>query len=380
MLMKNYFFSFSSIIILVIIISKNYNITSSRDITCPTYKCSVQEMTDSKCLSVLHETLTSKNKVIYNLSSCGKSKKCSLLSWDNSIGLCVPNIRKSFGGEKCSSDLDCFSQACNDHNICQNKELNEKCFDDKECSKEAVCIYDSSNGETPSDKTCRHLVKIGENCILDESDISGFHSNCQVFAVCSNPFSSIDATNGICVEQNSLEVGKNATNFRACKGNNIILIKEGYYVCANISSTEKSCEIASDQSMECQNEIIVKKGQIIDEKEKKIMEQGICRCEIDGNKHCQVIAGVQFDIYINLIKKKIKENQIVPSNFHIAVFRETFNDKEIAEAYFNSIYDVSKADSCTKQYFLDNFLMAFEKQRFIKDKKTLSFLIFMLFL
>ena len=50
--------------------------------------------------------------------------------------------------------------------------------------------------------------------------------------MCSNFLSTPDAASGVCVEQNSLEMGKNATNFHICKGNNIILLKDGYYICS----------------------------------------------------------------------------------------------------------------------------------------------------
>ena len=50
--------------------------------------------------------------------------------------------------------------------------------------------------------------------------------------MCSNFLSTPDAASGVCVEQNSLEIGKNATKFHTCKGNNIILLKDGYYVCS----------------------------------------------------------------------------------------------------------------------------------------------------
>lgn len=29
--------------------------------------------------------------------------------------------------EKCQSDADCYSQACDSHNFCQDKKVNEKC-------------------------------------------------------------------------------------------------------------------------------------------------------------------------------------------------------------------------------------------------------------
>ena len=65
--------------------------------------------------------------------------------------------------------------------------------------------------------------------------------------------------------------------------------------------------IPRDQSTECINDIIVKNGQEIAPYEKIIQSQGIWRCDIDWEKHCHVIGGVQFDYYINLIRKKIKK-------------------------------------------------------------------------
>jgi len=335
-------------------------------------------MTDKKCFSSLEEYTEGSAKTTIYLSQCSKNEKCSRTSWDSTIGICSKNIRKSFGGESCQSDADCYSQACDSHNFCQDKKVNEKCTDDKQCCKECVCIFDPSNGETENDKTCRPLVKLGDKCILDESDKSGLHSNCPIFSVCSNSFSDPQAINGVCVEQNSLEIGENATNFHACKGNNIVLLVKGYYVCSNVSSTAQTCEIARDQSTECINEIIVKNGQEIDPFEKMIQSQGICRCEIDGKKHCQVIGGPQFDNYINIIKKKINSNEIKPETFHVSAFRETFNDYSIAEAFFNYKYDDSKADLCTKKYFIDNLLLAFENDIFYKINKSLLLLIFFL--
>ena len=343
---------------------------------CPLFKCSSKGMKDNKCFSSAEEYIDGKMHTTIYLSQCSKNQKCTKVSWDPSIGTCTSNIRKSFGGESCESNADCFSQACGSHNICQDKKINERCSDDKQCCKECVCIFDPMKGETKNDKTCRPLVKLGEKCIMDESDIMGLHSNCPVFSVCSNFNSDPKARNGICVEQNSLNIGENATNFRACVGDNIVLLKDGYYVCANISSRAKSCEVARDQSTECINEIIVKNGQEIDPLEKMILSQGICRCDVDGKKHCQVYGGAMFDYYINLMRKKIETGNIVPQNFHVAAFRETLNDYEIAEAYFNYKYDGTKADLCTKKYFIDNSLLAFEGDYLLK----INFLLILLFL
>ena len=363
-----------------LLILKNFFYIFSHHISCPHFKCSMKGMTDKKCFSSIEEYINGELKSTIYLSQCSKDEKCTQTSWDPSIGICSSNIRKSFGGEKCQSDADCYSQACDSHRFCQDKKINEKCSSDKQCCKECVCIHDPSIGETANDKTCRALVKLGDKCILDESDKSGLHSNCPIFSVCSNFVSTPDATNGVCVEQNSLEIGVNATNFRACKGNNIILLVDGYYVCSNISSIAQGCDIARDQSTECINNIIVRKDQVIDPNEKLIQSQGICRCEIDGNKHCQIIGGVQFDYYINLIRRKINNHNIIPQNFHVSAFRETFNDYEITEAFFNYKYDGTKADLCTKKYFIDNLLLAFESEFLYKINKYLLILFFFIFI
>ena len=345
---------------------------------CPLFKCSSKSMKDDKCYSSTEEYIDGKLHSTIYLSQCSKNEKCTKTSWDSSIGICTSNIRKSFGGETCESNADCYSQACGSRNYCQDKKINEKCSDDKQCCKECVCIFDPTIGETPNDKTCRPLVKLGEKCILDETDKRGLHSNCPIFSVCSNFESFPEATNGICVKQNSLPLGHNSTNFRACVGNNIILLQEGYYVCANISAKSHNCEIARDQSIECVNEIIVKSGQEIDTLEKMIVSQGICRCDVDGKKHCQVYGGAMFDYYINLIRKKLDSGNIVPQNFHVAAFRETFNDYEIAEAYFNYKYDGTKADLCTKKFFIDNSLLAFEREHFLDFNIFLFFVLFLI--
>ena len=367
--------SFYIIYLISTFISLLYIISSQTD--CPVFKCSTQGMKDDKCFSSAEEYIDGKIQKTVYLSQCSKDKKCSKVSWDPTIGTCTSNIRKSFGGETCESSADCFSQDCGSHNICQDKKLNERCSDDKQCCKECVCIFDPTIGETPNDKTCRPLVKLGEKCILDESDIMGLHSNCPIFSVCSNNDSTPDARNGYCVEQNSLDIGENATNFHACIGNNIVLLQDGYYVCANISTRAQSCEFARDQSNECVNEIIVRNDQEIDLLEKMIISQGICRCDVDGKKHCQIYGGAMFDYYINLIRKKIDKGSIIPQNFHVASFRETFNDYEIAEAYFNYKYDGTKADLCTKKFFIDNSLMAFEGCTLININKYSLLLLFL---
>ena len=58
-------------------------------------------------------------------------------------------------GETCKSDADCYSQACDSHNYCQDKKINENCSNDKQCCKECVYIFDPLNGESDNDKTCR---------------------------------------------------------------------------------------------------------------------------------------------------------------------------------------------------------------------------------
>ena len=368
-----------SIFFFLIIVNKIIDVFTTK-INCPRFKCSIKGMTDEKCFSSIEEYIDGETKTTIYLSKCSKNKKCSQTTWDPTIGVCLNNIRKSFGGEKCQSDADCFSQACDSHNYCQDKKINEQCSNDMQCCKECVCIFDPSLGETINDKTCRALVKLGDKCILDETDKSGLHSNCPIFSICTNFLSTPDSINGVCVEQNSLEIGINATNFHACKGNNIILLKDGYYVCSNISSKSINCEIARDQSTECINEIIVRKGQEIDSNEKLIQSQGICRCDIDGKKHCQVIGGPYFDYYINLIRKKISKGDIIPQNFHVASFRETFNDYEITEAYFNYKYDGTKTDSCAKKYFIENLLIAFENEYFHKFNKILVIFAISIFL
>lgn len=370
--MKSYYF--------LLILIKNFFYAFSYRISCPVFKCSMRGMTDNKCFSSIEDYFDGELKTLNYLSQCSQKEKCSQTSWDPSIGICTNNIRKSFGGEKCQSDADCYSQLCDSHNYCQDKKINEKCSNDKQCCKECVCIFDPSIGETANDKTCRALVKLGEKCILDETDKSGLHSNCPIFSVCSNYDSTPDAKNGVCVQQNSLEIGTNATNFHACKGNNIILLADGYYVCSNISTIAKSCDIARDQSTECINDIIVKKGQEIDPHEKLIQSQGICRCDVDGRKHCQIIGGAQFDYYINLIRRKLNNRNIIPSNFHVSAFRETFNDYEITEAFFNYKYDGTKADLCTKKYFIDNLLLAFENDFFYKINKIMLMIFFFIFI
>jgi len=67
--------------------------------------------------------------------------------------------------------------------------------------------------------------------------------------------------------------------------------------------------------LECTYEIIVKKGQEIDPLEKMIQSQGICRCDIDGKKYCQVIGGLKFDYYINLIRMELNNKNIIPQKF-----------------------------------------------------------------
>ena len=101
------------------------------------------------------------------------------------------------------SDADFYSQACDSHNYYQDKKINEKNSNDKQCCKECVCIFDILNGESENDKTCRAIFKLGDKCILDETDKSGLHSNCPIFSVCSNFLSTPDAKNGVCVEQKS---------------------------------------------------------------------------------------------------------------------------------------------------------------------------------
>ena len=131
--------------------------------------------------------------------------------------------------------------------------------------------------------------------------------------------------------------------------------------------------------MECTNEIIVKKGQEVDPMEKMIQSQGICRCDINGKKHYQVIGGLKFDYYINSIKKKLNNKNIIQQNFHVSTFRETFNDYEIAEAFFNYKYDGTKADLCTKKYFIDK-LLAFEKESFYKVNNIILLLFIFFFI
>ena len=54
--------------------------------------------------------------------------------------------------------------------------------------------------------------------------------------------------------------------------------------------------------------------------------------------------GLKFDYYINLLKRKLKNKNIIPQNFYVSAFRETFNDYEINEVFFNYKYDGTKSD------------------------------------
>ena len=73
-------------------------------------------MIDNKCFSSIEEYIDGEQKTTINLNQCSKNEKCSQTSWDPSIDICSDNICKSFSGEKCQSDADCYTQAC-DHII-----------------------------------------------------------------------------------------------------------------------------------------------------------------------------------------------------------------------------------------------------------------------
>ena len=103
-------------------------------------------------------------------------------------------------------------------------------------------------------------------------------------------------------------------------------------------------------------------------------------CDMDGKKYCQVIDGLKFDYYINLIRRKLNKKNIIPQNFHVSAFSETFNDYEISEAFFNYIYYGTKADLCTKKYFIDNLLLAFEKESLYKFNNILLLLFIFFFI
>lgn len=94
---------------------------------------------------------------------------------------------------------------------------------------------------------------------FDETEKSGLYSNCPIFSVCSNNLSTPDAINGIYAEQNSLEIGENATNFHACKGSNIILLADGYYVCSNISQLSKVAKLQGIKVLNVSMILLLKK-------------------------------------------------------------------------------------------------------------------------
>ena len=165
----------------------------NRQINCPSFKCFSKGMKDKKCFSSIEEYSNGEIKSTIYLSQCKKEEKCTQTSWDPSIGICSTYFFKSFWGETCKSDADCYSQACDSHNYCQDKKINEKCSNDKQCCKECACIFDPLNGESENDKICREIVKLGDKCIFDETDKYGLHSNCPIFSVCSNFISTPDA-------------------------------------------------------------------------------------------------------------------------------------------------------------------------------------------
>ena len=69
----------------------------NRQINCPSFKCSSKGMKDKKCFSSIEEYSDGEIKSTIYLSQCKKEEKCTQTSWDPSIGICSPNIRKSLG-------------------------------------------------------------------------------------------------------------------------------------------------------------------------------------------------------------------------------------------------------------------------------------------
>ena len=98
-------------------------------------------MKDKKCFSSIEEYSDGEIKSTVYLSQFKKEEKCTQASWDPSIEICLTNIRKSFWEETCKSDEDCYSQIWDSHNYCQDKKINEKCSNDKQCCKECAFVY-----------------------------------------------------------------------------------------------------------------------------------------------------------------------------------------------------------------------------------------------
>lgn len=200
----------------------------------------------------------------------------------SSIGLCKADYSLKIEEENCNFDFDCYSNNCT-NNICYPIKTENACQSHFQCEVSAFC---NSSG------ICKKLAEKEQFCQTDY--------DCAIGLGCSQEK---------CVEMFSFEKGTYTNNRYLCKSG---YIKDN--VCADTSGVTSIKTCNSDE--ECPIEI--DKGD-----QKKINENGICECNLEGVKYCSLTSNSEeWRNYVATFKSTIKNI----NDIHIAGMRNVKNE------------------------------------------------------
>lgn len=228
----------------------------------------------------LHETQKIEYKV--EVSPCAdKTQNCPFNWFDNEVIANKPAFCRDFklksdryGGEKCSHDLQCYSEVCSG-GFCTEKLYNEACNEHADCGINLACFKRKSMNKEER-LTCAY-------------QITDNHTVCEEDAHCSNDRGCnlvLGGHTGQCVEYYSLSNFEETTSAELCQSGNLIW-KDGRSVCADIALIPE--EGKTTAAFECLGDNIRCKYQIVGAVESAdnfIYQDCVCSRSADPKSYC----------------------------------------------------------------------------------------------
>ena len=339
------------------------------------YHCAADIGMPDQCMS---KWVDFYNNVIYDLWQCPTNKYCQVLERNygenNSIGVCMYNYKRLYSGDECKKDSECASLKC-ENNECIGIKEGEyctpklfQCEDNLACKKgKEILPY----GELKEIFKCYKVSKVNETC--EDSD------ECDVNLECTSDISyivinlmnkyeidditklkdkinleeyisSINNSQKICINRASLENGIPTSEPMICKSGDLMEIElfpnYNQSICVSKIEIIKDC----DKSNACEISINIGKN-----KKTNIYQE--CMLSSLGNPFCpfnqKEIAWKNYLEKHNNFYKTNSGKTLYKKQFHFPVYKDTFNELEISQAFWNyKLWNhYIEADSCARDFF-----------------------------
>ena len=339
------------------------------------YHCAADIGMPDQCMS---KWVDFYNNVIYDLWQCPTNKYCQVLDRNygenNSIGVCMYNYKRLYSGDECKKDSECASLKC-ENNECFGFKEGEyctpklfQCEDNLACKKgKEILPY----GELKEIFKCYKVSKVNETCeYSDECDVNLECTSDISYNVINlmNKYgidditklkdkinleeyiSSINNSQKICINRASLENGIPTSEPMICKSGDSIEIElfpnYNQSICVSKIEIIKNC----DKSNTCEISINIGKN-------KKINIAQECMLSSLGNPFCpfyqKEIAWKNYLEKHNNFYKTNSGKTLYKKQFHFPVYKDTFNELEISQAFWNyKLWNhYIEADSCARDFF-----------------------------